>query len=1035
MRVEVANLCTTRVLGLYAQLVNGKNVTESAQTQAMVAKQDRDRIGSDRFIPGQFLVELRMVILPTVRRLWESDLVEKAPSSTSEKLIEVIRLIASADGESGSFRRSDSTNPRTKPAQKVFKLHEENVAAVSEPLAGGNEQELARIALYRCNNQVPLALEFYREHRFRFPIPDGEVETIPATALIRPHRSASEGTATPDNHAMEIDPPESADDGPAPSDGEDELIDTSAHDEDEPDNAHKEESSDPLRAKSSTPPESPPHEEPPAKLVTVDDLNDERAAVRENLINKCLDVINAHGEVTFEIADLITTAINKSTDPAALRKDMGETLVIALMSFAGEDDVSTSGNKVAAYAHLLALMLRDRPFYRAAVDELKDNLSTLLSFIQLPSNHTSEEPVPWISNILLIVEMLLTEDATPVKTHWRIPKDDDEKIEEPTLEARDPIVSEDERAQLLEAILDILPRVGKDEPLALSVLRILVILTRSRVAAKVMGEKKNIQRLFVMAKQLAGASTARIQGPLLIVLRHIVEDAETIKQAMRADIRSFFDAPRQQRHPDIQLYLRSLAHAALRDPQLFIEVTNEMVKLSRWSYPSSDGSRNQPSVVLKETNNSTQTPAEKDDSVQPTVQATEDLTIQDVKQSTEETSTAAPDASAKTPKTPTAPEHKLPLIENPDGVIHFLLCELLNYKDVADKDPASAPTANGEKAISPTTTNGDTAMTGTSIPAADPPVADSKPSKSITKQEFKSEDHPIFIYRCFLLHCLTELLSSYNRTKLEFINFKRSAPPQATTPSKPRSSVVNYLLYDLVPTGTLEHAETTATRKKLATSSWAASVLTALLSKTGEHTLHKSRPKSDGDDEPDLQFVRKFVLENVLKSYKDATTSNESLDVKYERMLALADLMSHLMTGKDGMGGGDLISRASEEQLKRLMFEKGYIAALTTSVADVDLNFPGAKRAVKYILRPLKTLTATAVHLCNEGLISEPPAPGEADEIESATSASDLEEGREETPDLFRNSTLGMFEQGDGEESSSEEDGQYSKFIFQPPYD
>ena len=39
--------------------------------------------------------------------------------------------------------------------------------------------------------------------------------------------------------------------------------------------------------------------------------------------------------------------------------------------------------KVAAYAHLLALMLRDKLFYAAAVGELKDNLATLLGFIRL----------------------------------------------------------------------------------------------------------------------------------------------------------------------------------------------------------------------------------------------------------------------------------------------------------------------------------------------------------------------------------------------------------------------------------------------------------------------------------------------------------------------------------------------------------------------------------------------------------------------------------------------------------------------------
>jgi E3 ubiquitin-protein ligase HUWE1 len=379
-------------------------------------------------------------------------------------------------------------------------------------------------------------------------------------------------------------------------------------------------------------------------------------------------------------------------------------------------------------------------------------------------------------------------------------------------------------------------------------------------------------------------------------------------------------------------------------------------------------------------------------------------------------------------------EHKLPVVENPDGVIHFLLCELLNYKDVEDKEPA--PTLAGPSATEKaTSTNGDVPMAGTSsVPEASLPK-EAKPSKPHSKQEFKSEEHPIYIYRCFLLQCLTELLGSYNRTKIEFINFKRSAPPQPMTPSKPRSSVVNYLLFDLIPIGTLESTPSISLSKKTNTSLWADNLITALLTKTGEHPLIKEREPSDGDDEQDLLFVRRFVLENILKAYKEASTSNEPLDTKYARMYSLAELMEHIMNEKDKSDGApqprDSLSTHSHLQLRRLMFEKGFIAALTASIADVDLNFPGAKRSIKQILKPVKILTNTAVQLSDLGLISATPGQGEDDDIESATSVSDVENEREETPDLFRNSTLGMFEPGRGDDSSSEsEDGKFSKTSY-----
>lgn len=1052
MKFELATLGTKQILSFYVIIVNSKHIVEVPQTLAMIPRneRDRDRSRSDSFTPGQFVVELRMALLPTIRGLWASDLIEKAPSQISEKLIEVIRTIASSEGEAGAIKRTDSQPSRqTKASRKVFKINFDNVKSLTDQ---GYDEDLAKEALYRCNNNLAISTDYCKEQkrertRGRCPIPDDDIEVAPEPSGNARPSSGSNGSASPNEQPIAINHtnadvtaiinslqtvasapasnqsgvPVSANDPFTPQ-GFNRMMNQIAtgYDNRNQGNSNDAGPSAPRETASLKPPQSVKAEEASIKQVTVDDLNDERKLIRDNLIDKCLDVINAHGDVTFEISDLITTVVNKSPDASGLRKVVAETLVVALMSFAGAEDVRTDGNKIAAYAHLLALMLREKQFYAAAMGELKENLSTLLSFVKLSPSHSAEEPSPWIAHILLIVEMLLSEDAKPRKAKWTPPKDENEKIEAPVLEHVEPAVSEEERSQLLESILDILPRIGREESLALAVLRILVILTRDRSVAQGMGEKKNIQRLFVMAKQLAGASSTRIHGPILLILRHIVEDDETIKQIMRSDIKAFFDHNlRSQRAViDLQNYLRGLQHIANRAPSLFVQVTNEMVKFTGWPFPSSDTQNRAPSLVLKGDPPSDDTSSAKvsEDTVQPTVQATEDLTLQDVKPSTEVIDTEMPDVGK-----PASPEHKTPVVENPDGVIHFLLCELLNYKDVEDKDRPT--TSHSDKPTS--SSNGDVTMAGAPSVPDSPAPKDTPSVQDHIKQEFKAEEHPIYIYRCFLLQCLTELLTAYNRTKIEFINFKRSAPPQAMTPSKPRSSVLHYLLADLLPIGTLDYAETTTIRKKLTTSHWADSVITALLNKTGEQIVDKLREQSDGEDEPDLLFVRRFVLENILKAYKDASASTEPLEVKYARMLSLADLMMHIMTGKDNLGVVDpYISKRSQMQLKRIMFEKGYIAALTASVADIDLNFPGAKRAVKYILRPLKQLTHHAVYLSENSLISSLPEQADEDDIESSSSVSDLDDEREETPDLFRNSTLGMFEQGDENETSSDsEDG------------
>ena len=83
------------------------------------------------------------------------------------------------------------------------------------------------------------------------------------------------------------------------------------------------------------------------------------------------------------------------------------------------------------------------------------------------------------------------------------------------------------------------------------------------------------------------------------------------------------------------------------------------------------------------------------------------------------------------------------------------------------------------------------------------------------------------------------------------------------------------------------------------------------------------------------------------------------------------------------------------------MFEKGSIAALTRSLADIDLHFPSARCVIDYILRPLRLLSKTAIETNEISSISTPGATDE-DEISTATSISDIEDMQVDTADLYR---------------------------------
>ena len=1029
------------ILNFYSQIVATKPIIESSQTVA-IASNDRDRGHPYFFSPSQVLVELRMAVLPVVRSMWASEFVDKASASIIKNIIDILRTILDGGEEQGALRKGDKIPARMRIPFKKYSIHADKVGTLVNK---GYDSEKAREALYRCMNVASAADEYCRAQKgftrvVAHPIPDYDRETPPSTTPSQtPVRQSADTIAsesesvsqtdldadTPSLPSVEqllplINPPENAEASNEASTPSRSVLPTPASaTTTEPDDSGGDAMSISIdnllnpadivtqelsgSRRSSPSPQRMVEAGKLPEVVTSNELDEERAAVRKTLIDRALNLLNVHDEVTFELSDLINSASTKAEDPATMRKEAGETLIQSLISFQLSDDFRPSGKQVAAYANLLALILQDPGFYEATIEELRENFGNLLGFIRMFPDQSADESSPWIGQILLVLEKVLSEDVQPLAIQWNPSSMEDADVDAPAAIMPDPLLAFEDKQQLFSAIVEILPRIGKDESLALSVVRTLVILTRNRTLASQLGEKPNIQRLFVMIKQLSGITNDRLQSSFMLLLRHVVEDEDTIRQIMRSEILANFET-RRAGTTDTTGYVRQMYHLALRSPELFVEITNELIEIKNY-----DASHQPQNLALKPeapTNlmESSEVPAQiagKDEN---------DTSDNTAKPSTEEPS----EATAQKPK---ANEQKAPVVQNPSGIVHYLLCELLTYKEVVDKDNASVA-----KSLTIAEPGIDVEMENGVMPTV---ATASQPSETGAakkeKSEFKPEQHPIYIYRCFLLQCLTELLRCYNRTKIEFINFSRRADGKATTPSKPRSNILNYLLADLVPVGTLNHDESIAFRKRSSTSNWAMSTIVSLCLRTDENGYAKKRGSLEEDDDADLQFVRRFVLEHALKAYKDANASEEPQDVKYARLLCLADLFNRLVTGRVVQSiptpPSDL-STGPQKLIAKIMYGKEFIAALTGSIADIDLNFPGSKRAVKYILRPLKQLTAILVSETSDD--STTPGHTDEDEISSASSVSEMEDEREETPDLFRNTTLGMFEPGREEESSSE---------------
>ncbi|KAJ5160845.1 uncharacterized protein N7482_007849 [Penicillium canariense] len=1055
------------ILALFSELAAGKSIVESNQTQALTSHHDRDRDRHDYFQPGQFLVDLRMEILPMAQDMWNSEFATQSSSQIIKCLVDILRSSLDGEYETGAAHRSDIAPAVVEATKKPFMINKDKLAILTGK--GFEDSELNHEALYRCNNNANYAEEYCNARKFlrsppRMPPGPGDVQTGPSEA-------ASGGDGPEDNGLGDVTPlshglldqgglamilaqagrpvRDSLNDdddtgsmAPAMRDGLARAISNVLNEEegirgDREDPLFETDSQHPARRAAQAFSESADRQPPRVsqtqregqreevverrQLTTVEDLDAQREKVRANLIERSLDVLNEHHDVSFELADLISSAIKKHPEPESFRRDVGETLVQSLVSLQMEN-FQTAGKKVAAYAHILALVLQDREMYNATLEELKDCFSTFLGFIKLPTPEKSaDETFPWIGHVLLILEKLLSDDCQPPQITWSPPSLDDPNggnVGPAHLE--EPLVSLEEKTQLFEALVEILPRIGKDDVLALSVCRVLVILTRHRSIASRFAPKRNLQRLFVMVKQLASATNDKLQSAFMLILRHIVEDEATIRQIMSAEIVGNFES-KPSRQIDTTGYVRQMYHLVLRSPEIFVEVSNEKLRLVRY-----DGSHRTQALALKEDRN---------------VRQRQEKDAKNNESSTAEASSTAEEKVKEKEKDKGQAKNtdlKPPVVENPDGVIHYLLSELMSYKDVDDKEPA-------------TTESTEHPVQDQSEPQTDVEMSMDEPTPSVTssadaqtsrapkkgeKPLFKAEDHPIYIYRCFLLQCLTELLGSYTRTKVEFINFSRKADPLASTPSKPRSGILNYMLNALVPLGTMEHDETLAFKKRSITSTWTMQVLVALCTKTYElpGSRRRTEQKPTEEDEQEVAFVRRFVLEHALRSFKDANASTEPLDVKYSKLMSLADLFDKMLSGYSYSQDAGFPNSA--RQIAKAMFEKHFIPALTASVAEIDLNFPSSKRVIKYILRPINKLTQTAVMLSDNGEISTSSSgENEDDEISSATSVSDMEDEREETPDLFRHSTLGMLEPRHEEETSSEESEGEDDEMYDDEYD
>ena len=671
-----------------------------------------------------------------------------------------------------------------------------------------------------------------------------------------------------------------------------------------------------------------------------------------DLENYVTDILVYHPDLPFELARLIKS-VGKWESNEWIQDRMLE-LAVRLASM--EYDKPTKAKEIAACAHVLGLLLSEKRYYDNAEAVIVDFLGSFVEFLSVEN----EIETPWISSVSLIIEIIVRE------IEWRQCK----KRQDPTINLNIPEIKPEFYNQLLDKLMDILKSDLGDETVILCVLRLLVRLTKDSQYARIFREKNGIQSLLQLNHRHAGKTTVKVTDPSIIIIRQVVEDDKIILATMRSVVQAVLEvAASRGRYIDLSELLRNKYAEVLRDPDLFSHAVEQLAKLVGWS------SSNPTSHKLGK--------KQSEQAVADAPKPESDVEVKDAK-----------------PVLPETPKKSTLELNYSSGVVQILVTELLSHHPDAISSTKKEEAPISSNTGSPQRTDSNNAVLNQS-------------HTKLTPEETKE-----YAYTLFLLQALSELLGSYNNCKLEFVNYsRRGQSREPLTPSKPRSMMLNYLLNDLLPTGgtsyTAHPSQDMDLERRRGISQLVSSVISSLCKKTPEFYEH--------DDRPDLLVnVRKFVLEGVARSLKETLASTGPAQQRYSRYTSLAELCRKLLASQPPLAMAQMqIDVASSSEMAKLMFEKGFVGLLTSVVADIELDFPDVRAVINDILSSLRDLTTSINRLAATSSFDAGSATGDVEEISTASSVSEEEEemqDRDETPDVFRNSALGIL-QGEVEDN------------------
>jgi len=1020
-------------LDFLQRLTSHRTVLEAPQTGLLVAR-EKEKTSPDFFDPTALLVKLRAAILPVISSTWQVDWLRKSPPNLVRAIVGTFINVLRAEGESSSEPLPTPAAVGGGPSSRLetmlvnalggggaggilgvgpgagagvlgglggappggrapFQLDQERV---SQLIDMGFPRQAVETALTRCRNNVAVATEYLLQH------PD----------LIGAARAAEEaGPAAADAPAAAVAPAEGhpAEGAPAnavaPSDGAPAESAAAAAD---PAGADVEMGgtgageAEPAPLEPIVPEDTRPKVDPEAREAANKEMKDKLNALRDEIkpqfLPQALSLAEDYGDLVFDIK-AIFSLLTSSAENSAANLDP---LLDALRSS------ETTEQAVAVRLRVLALLGTDAAF-KDAVQTKRDDLMTVLAGFgsrYLEQSPAAESRPKWLASLMLVVDSLFSLSEAPVEIEV-VPVEQTPLA--PEAVPQGPAWA-DHRDTFFKLTMDVLAKGVSTRDVFISTLRLLLVLTRTETIAQAFLAQDGLKLLF-SSFATERPETAGCRSYVVMIVRHLIEEQSFLRPMMEREIEAWFSHPSRPKVPDVTAFLRGASSIALRNIPAFLSAAQKLLKLV---------SADAPGHYYLALQNERKEPAKPNEAEQtilsPFAEGQTDATMEDAA-----TATKKAQAVAIMPPAPLGVE----------TTVHFLMSELMQATKaaLAPVEPVKI------------TDNSSAAPTGpaTELAAADvtAPVPASAVPASADKFEVPA-DTPLgdFYQAAFGMSCLSELIASYSGCKSAFLTFStrrtgKEAISTAVAP-KSRSSFLYYLLTELVPVGTIVNPTDFEGRRRAAVSHWA-SVVVVALTHDSEATAHS---KDSKETHLEIVSVRKAVLDGIARAFKEATIqSSEPTEIRYGRLFALSDLCYRMLVAKP-IGAGPSAREEPSMQMAKLMLEKNFAVILTNALAEVDLNFPNVNNLINTILRPLETLTKVVTKV-GKAKATGAVTAGDDDEDDQGETDSTGTEGDEDeeveidtdddTPDLYRNSALGLFEGElepghDGLEESGEEE-------------